>query len=246
MNVGYKSDIGKVRTVNQDAYLVLDDIDPHVQIFAVADGLGGHNAGEVASNMLVDGLKEILYMEEIINKKSVNNELMIEKIKKINSEIFQAGSKNTHLNKMGTTLSLTIIIGETIYIFHVGDSRIYMVNPKKMVQLTKDHSLVEQLVAQGEISKEEANTHPNKNILTRAIGTDDDIDIDFYKYTIKSAEKILLCTDGLTNLLGVEEIKDIVNDNTCKDAVDILIDKANENGGSDNITVIVYKPEVFL
>ncbi|MPW26035.1 Stp1/IreP family PP2C-type Ser/Thr phosphatase [Alkalibaculum sp. M08DMB] len=245
MNLGYKSHIGKVRTVNQDAYFVLDNPNSNIKVFAVADGLGGHNAGEVASNMLIEKISDTFNQSILING-VVNQDIVIEKIKSVNREIFEKGIQNEHLNKMGTTLSLTVIVNEIIYIFHVGDSRTYIVNQKEILQLTKDHSLVEQLVMQGEISRQEAENHPNKNVLTRAIGTDQEIEIDFYKYAVKKSDKILLCTDGLTNLLNTEEIKEIINNNNCKDAVEELIDKANEYGGFDNITAIVYEPEVSL
>lgn len=247
MGLGYKSHIGKVRTINQDAFLVLDDEKLHLKIFAVADGLGGHNAGEVASNTLIDGIKAFLFTETIIDDSKLDEGKVVDLIQKMNTEIFEMGNENSNLNKMGTTLSLSIIMGDTVNIFHVGDSRTYIVNQKEILQLTNDHSLVEQLVLQGEISKEEAMSHPNRNVLTRAIGTDENIEVDFYKYTIKKSDKVLLCTDGLTNLVGKEEIKDIINSSKdCQKAVDRLIDKANENGGYDNITVIVYDPEVSI
>ncbi|MFZ7132050.1 MAG: Stp1/IreP family PP2C-type Ser/Thr phosphatase [Eubacteriales bacterium] len=242
MDLGYKSHIGKVRTVNQDAYLILNDV--HVKIFAVADGLGGHNAGEIASNMLLNRLRKFFSEETLLYHQQLHQEKIIQIIKKINEEIYHMGLGDPKLTGMGTTLTMTIFSENCLYLFHVGDSRTYIINEKEILQLTKDHSLVEQLVLQGEITEEEAQSHPNKNILTRAIGTDLNIEIDYYTYSVKSNDKILLCTDGLTNLLNIDTIKDIVNKNSCQESADLLVEKANALGGYDNITLIVFYPEV--
>lgn len=244
MELGYKSDIGRVRTINQDSYLVLNNLNIGFKIFAVADGLGGHNAGEIASKILIDKIKTYFIKDTLLESSLLDETLIIEIIKEINGEIFQMASENVDLNGMGTTLTLVLLDNENIFIFHVGDSRTYIVNEKEILQLTQDHSLVEQLVMQGEITRQEADVHPNKNILTRAIGTDAQIEVDFYKYTLKQYDKILLCTDGLTNSLSNESIKNIINNNSCTHAVNILVEEANNQGGHDNVTVIVLNPEV--
>ncbi|MFZ7121154.1 MAG: Stp1/IreP family PP2C-type Ser/Thr phosphatase [Eubacteriaceae bacterium] len=244
MELGYKSDIGRVRTINQDSYLVLNDLNIGFKIFAVADGLGGHNAGEIASKILIDKIKIYFSKDTLLESSILDETLIIEIIKEINGQIFQMASENVDLNGMGTTLTLVLLDDDNIFIFHVGDSRTYIVNEKEILQLTQDHSLVEQLVMQGEITRQEADVHPNKNILTRAIGTDAQIEVDFYKYTLKQYDKILLCTDGLTNSLSNESIKNIINNNSCTDAVNILVEEANNQGGHDNVTVIVLNPEV--
>lgn len=244
MEYGYQSHIGQVRAINQDAYLILDNIYDDIEIFAVADGLGGHNAGEVASNTLLDKIRKYFSNNPIIEHDEICQRKIIKEIQDINQQIYHQGINNPELTGMGTTLTMSIFMKDTLYLFHVGDSRAYIINNKEILQLTKDHSLVEQLVSQGEISRDEAQSHPNKNILTRAIGTELNTEIDYYTYIVKEQDKILLCTDGLTNLLDKDIIKDIVNKNNCQRAVDIMIDKANELGGNDNITLIVFHPEV--
>ena len=246
MDIGYKSHIGNLRTKNQDAYLVLEQPSEKVVILAVADGLGGHNAGEIASSTLVKEMKEKFEKINIIDGQQIQEQVIIEVIKEINSMIYEMGNEDVNLSKMGTTLCLSIIANRQAYIFHVGDSRAYIINEKEILQLTRDHSLVEQLILQGEISREEAEAYPNKNVITRAIGTDEEIEVDYYQCELKSGDTILLCTDGLTNEVEVEEIKNIINEYSCKEAAEVLIEKANEYGGHDNITVIVYKPEVVL
>lgn len=246
MDIGYKSHIGNLRAKNQDAYLVLEKPSAKVIILAVADGLGGHNAGEIASSTLVKEMKEKFENTNIIDKDPIQEQEVIELIKEINAKIYEMGSNDVNLSKMGTTLCLSIIDNQRVHIFHVGDSRAYIVNETEILQLTRDHSLVEQLISQGEISREEAQTYPNKNVITRAIGTDEGIEVDCYQCELKSGDTILLCTDGLTNEVGAEEIKDIINGHNCAEAAEILVQKANEYGGHDNITVIVYKPEVIL
>lgn len=246
MYLGYKSHIGKVRNVNQDAFLILDNAYEDLKIFAVADGLGGHNAGEVASNVLINNIRKYFLNENLLVDDTVQRDKITEIIKEINREIYEQGQNDTHLSGMGTTLTMTLFHNDSLHLFHVGDSRAYIINNREILQLTKDHSLVEQLVMQGEITREEARVHPQKNILTRAIGTDINTEIDYYTYSVNKDDKILLCTDGLTNLVGTDEIKDIINKNTCSEACNVLIERANELGGNDNITVIIFHPEVKL
>mgnify|MGYP000844604146 CR=1 FL=1 len=246
MDIGYKSHIGNMRAKNQDAYLVLEKSSAKVIILAVADGLGGHNAGEIASSTLVKEIKDKFENTNIIDEERIQEQEVIEIIKEINKIIYEMGSNDVNLSKMGTTLCLSIIANQQVHIFHVGDSRAYIINEKEILQLTRDHSLVEQLISQGEISREEAETYPNKNVITRAIGTDEEIEVDYYQCELKKGDTILLCTDGLTNEVEAEEIKDIINKHNCEEAVEVLVQKANEYGGHDNITVIVYKLEVVL
>ncbi|NTW72319.1 MAG: Stp1/IreP family PP2C-type Ser/Thr phosphatase [Eubacteriaceae bacterium] len=245
MEIGYRSDIGKVRKVNQDSFLVMDDKDG-ITAFAVADGLGGHKGGEVASSMVIQELEKYFSKGEIIPGADYENikESIIAKIKIINQLILQRGQNDGSLSGMGTTLTLCFLNDRLLQIFHVGDSRMYVYGNGVLDRITTDHSLVEQLIASGEITEEEAYDHPNKNILTRAIGTDKDIEIDYYVKNIRKNDIFLLCTDGLTNLVHEDEIRKIISENSCTKAVDLLVKTANENGGRDNITVISFKPEV--
>lgn len=246
MDIGYKSHIGNMRTKNQDAYLVLEEPRREVIILAVADGLGGHNAGEIASSTLVKEMKERFENNNRINKESIQEQEITTMIQEINKMIYEMGNKDVNLSKMGTTLCLSLIANQQAHIFHVGDSRAYIINEEEILQLTRDHSLVEQLISQGEISREEAETYPNRNVITRAIGTDEEIEVDYYQCELKKGDTILLCTDGLTNEVEAEEIKDIIMNHNCEEAAELLVEKANDYGGHDNITVIVYKPEVIL
>ena len=237
MNIAGKTNLGLVRKNNQDKYLIVDRND-EIGVFCVADGLGGHRAGEVASALTTEELKSFFLdrsKEDIID----HTDDIIKHIQEINSMIYSKSCKESKLSGMGTTLTLAIADKNTCTIFQIGDSRAYLVNDK-IEQITKDHSLVQYMIDQGQITKEEGLTHPKKNIITRALGTDRNVQVDLIEIPIKLDDKILLCSDGLTNNVDDQKIHQIVKQYDTKSAVDHLIDEANQNGGTDNITVVLY------
>lgn len=240
MKCAYGSNVGSLRTVNQDAYLAatIKNIDRISYVFAVADGLGGHRSGEVASKTAVDFIKNNL--SRIRNY--FDSEEMMSFVKDINLELKTIGDDEPARLGMATTLTMCIVDGNQLCICHVGDSRAYSITDEKIVRLTKDHSLVQILVDEGKITQEEAEIHPQKNVITRALGTDNSVNVDFYRYFIEPDAIYLLCSDGLFNMVSDNNIKAIVLENTLEDAAKKLIDLANINGGKDNITVVLFRP----
>ena len=241
MKCAYSTNIGAKRKINQDACLAAEITNNGTEyyVFAAADGLGGHGGGEVASQMAVDFIKDFLpevndYSDPVEMDRFVND---------INSEIVRASIHDPELSGMATTLTLCILGDGKLDIIQIGDSRAYRINKKGISRLTKDHSLVQMLIDEGRLSPEDAARHPQKNVITRALGTDSMVSIDLYEYEVKSGDTFLVCTDGLYNMVPEEEIYSIVSENAPESAVKQLINLANENGGSDNITVMVFNSE---
>ncbi|HAV21326.1 MAG: Stp1/IreP family PP2C-type Ser/Thr phosphatase [Bacillota bacterium] len=228
MEASARSDIGLVRAVNEDSFLVTD------VLFAVADGLGGHEAGEVASRMAIDLLEEHLpYF------RSNPADKLRETFTRINTAIHQRSMSDENCKGMGTTLTALLIQDGTAYIGHVGDSRAYLVRDNVIYQLTEDHSVVGELVRLGLLTKGEAKTHPQRHLLTRAIGTLPEVDIEIVNSKIEPGDRFILCTDGLSEAIEDSGILDVVTSNqTPPQVVDELINLANRNGGHDNVTVI--------
>ncbi|WKY46363.1 Stp1/IreP family PP2C-type Ser/Thr phosphatase [Eubacteriaceae bacterium ES3] len=240
MKCAYGSNVGTQRKVNQDAYLAatIKNIDRVSYVFAVADGLGGHRSGEVASQTAVDFIKNNL--SRIRNY--FDSEEMMTFVNDINQELKKVSDDEPARLGMATTLTMCIVDGNEMCICHVGDSRTYLISDQEIIRLTKDHSLVQILVDEGKITQEEADIHPQKNVITRALGTDTSVNVDIYRYPVKAGVKYLVCSDGLFNMVSDEAIKDIVNQNSLEDGAKLLIDTANINGGKDNITVVLFKP----
>lgn len=242
MDIGVKSDIGNRRDMNQDSYYLGSKED--IPLFIIADGMGGHKAGEVASEMAISIIKEkFLKEKENLEKKRTEIALLIKNaIEEANSKILQESIENKECRGMGTTITMAYILVDKLFIGHIGDSRAYLLRKNDFVQLTEDHSLVAQLVKNGSISKEEAQCHPQKNIITRAVGTDSNIEIDIIIKDIDKEDIILFCTDGLTNMVGDSKIKEILlTSENMQAACEDLVNIANENGGLDNITVMAVK-----
>lgn len=241
-----KTDIGMVREVNQD-YVYASDlpIGNLPNLFVVADGMGGHKAGEFASRFAVEVVKE-----ELAKSVEDNPEAMIKQaITSANQKLIETASQDARLEGMGTTLVVATVIERTLYFANVGDSRLYLLN-HDIKQVSKDHSLVQEMVRLGGIKEEEAKNHPDKNIITRAIGAKEQVEVDFYEYRLKKGDIILMCTDGLSNMVDDTEILHIVKGSRdIVEAVEGLIGKAKENGGNDNIGVVavdVFADEVKL
>ncbi|MBF7095854.1 Stp1/IreP family PP2C-type Ser/Thr phosphatase [Alkalibacter mobilis] len=245
MRIGFGTDIGRQRRVNQDALLATEAKDG-VAVFAVADGLGGHKGGEIASRMLIDEIGNYFKNTSISSFNDFRHlkAAVMQEIESINSKIYHAGLGDQDLLGMGSTLTMCISNGDQLHIFHVGDSRLYVFETDSFKKLTKDHSLVESLVEAGEITREEAKRHPNKNVLTRAVGTDENTNVDYVNFQLQNGQRFLICSDGLTNYVEEDKISEIVLEYDPQEAVNKLIETANENGGGDNITAIIFAPEV--
>lgn len=230
------TDVGVVRDVNQDYVYVSDaPIGNLPNLLVVADGMGGHKAGDYASRFATEVL-----IETLTRSGEDKPEAMItQAIKEANRKLIETAKQDQRLYGMGTTLVVATVIGRTLYFANIGDSRLYLLN-KGIKQLSKDHSLVQEMVRLGGINQEEAKYHPDKNIITRAIGAKEDVQIDFFEYRLKKGDIILMCTDGLSNMVEDEVILHIVKGSRdVVEAVERLIERAKINGGSDNIGIIV-------
>ena len=233
------TDVGKKREVNQDyVYISAEPVGNIPNLFVVADGMGGHTAGDFASKYTV----EVLCEELRKSLKDGPEAMMRDAIQTANHKLIEAASKDIRLEGMGTTLVAATIIEHTLYFANIGDSRLYVIN-KEIRQLSRDHSLVEEMVRHGGIKAEEAKHHPDKNIITRAIGGKENVEIDFFEYRLRKGDVILMCTDGLSNMIEDEEIFRIVGSRRdIVDGVVQLIERANANGGRDNIGVVLVEP----
>lgn len=234
-----KTDVGRKREVNQDYVFVSNQPIGNIpNLLVVADGMGGHKAGDFASKFVV----QVLQSELSASEEDGPEAMMKKAIKAANHLLIAESKKDVSLEGMGTTLVAATVIEHTLYFANVGDSRLYLLNDE-IRQLSKDHSLVQEMVRLGGINKEEAKHHPDKNIITRAIGAKEDVEIDFFEYRLKKGDIILMCTDGLSNMVEDEVIFQIVKSSRdVVEAVERLIERANSNGGSDNIGVIVAEP----
>ena len=236
------SDIGRSRKENQDKIYLVDK-DSELKLFILADGMGGANAGSVASSTAVDFIKDcILKKFKSINKdrESIEN-LIKESMSVANNYVYDKSKAIREYAGMGTTVITAIIYRNKVYLGHIGDSRAYRVRKNIIRQLTKDHSYVQALVENGSISKEEAQNHPQKNVLLKVLGCEKNVEPDVITKGFLHADVLLICTDGLPNMLDTDEIYNIVTDNKkdVEKGCELLIANANEQGGYDNISVIL-------
>lgn len=239
MQVFAKTDIGKARDNNQDFYYISNSGDVP-EVYILADGMGGYNAGEVASRMAVESAKDYIHKHFAKNKDSKEKleALLKDAIEYANSVVYKKAQSKENLRGMGTTLDVCLIYNSRIYIGHVGDSRVYRIRKEFMRRLTKDHSYVQTLVDDGTITKEEAYRHPKKNMLTKALGCMEKVEPDVYTKTFIKDDIILMCSDGLTNMIREENIYEIIKQDK-ENAIENLVKQANDNGGLDNITVVI-------
>ncbi len=235
------TDIGRKRELNEDyIYTSGQPIGALPNLFIVADGMGGHKAGDYASMHTVDRFVEVI--RELGEEHGVQDAIN-EAVTAANAYIYQRSRENSNLSGMGTTLVLASCIGNEAIVANIGDSRLYLVNDDAMTQITRDHSLVEEMVTLGGIDREMARNHPDKNIITRAVGVKEKVAADFFEVDLTKGDKLLLCSDGLTNMLRDEEIYQIIQENKeLEQAAKALIDAANKNGGRDNIAVVLVEP----
>ena len=234
-----KVDIGRKRDVNQDYVFVSDKpIGNLPNLLVVADGMGGHRAGDFASRFVVESLKE-----DLVSSTEDGPEAMLRKaIQSANHKLREVARQDVRLEGMGTTLVAATVIEHTLYFANIGDSRLYLLNDD-IRQLSRDHSFVQEMVRLGGLNAEEAKHHPDKNIITRAIGAKEKVEFDFFEYRLKKGDIILMCTDGLSNMIEDEEMFRIVKSSRdIVEAVERLVERANDNGGSDNIGVVLAEP----
>lgn len=246
MDYAAKSHTGLVRQINEDEFALHMDLDPY-QVVLVADGMGGHSAGEIASSIAVEvaglSLREKLADKTEAEAEPYLSDFIVESILRANEEIFQRGKSSSGYSGMGTTIVASVVGPRSITMGYIGDSRGYLITPDAIVQLTDDHSLVNELYKKGQLTEEEANAHPQKNILTRALGTDQRVEVDLISSRWAIGDILLLCTDGLTNLVSDEEILQVMqqDNGSLDDKINRLIERALEEGGNDNITVIALQ-----
>jgi serine/threonine protein phosphatase PrpC len=225
IRVGATSDIGQVREGNEDSYLIEDPL------YAVADGMGGHRGGEVASNLALQTIQRMFSAQE---------GSLTEQVEQANRAVFERSQNDRDVAGMGTTLTAALVQGEQVRLAHVGDSRAYLFRDGELNLLTEDHTLVHKMLLEGEISESEAETHPHRSILTRALGVDGSVQVDEGMVEMVDGDRLLLCTDGLTGMVGDDQIKSVLGKTRDpQEAVDRLVREANRAGGIDNITALV-------
>ena len=238
MQIFAKTDVGKARSVNQDAFYI-NTLSDGSALAIVCDGMGGANAGDIASKTAVEIISH--YVLNAYNPSMTSDDiarLLDNAITSANLEVFDLSEKDNSLKGMGTTVVAGVIKNEHAIICNVGDSRAYLVNDT-ITQITRDHSMVQTLVESGKLSPEQAKVHPEKNIITRALGVEENVLIDTYLVDMSKDDKLLLCTDGLSNYVDSEVILRIINENAFDIITDLLINEANHGGGRDNITAAV-------
>ncbi|MDT2752472.1 MULTISPECIES: Stp1/IreP family PP2C-type Ser/Thr phosphatase [Enterococcus] len=240
MQIEFQSDVGRRRNTNQDYASVFTNQEG-IKLAVLADGMGGHRAGDIASQMAVTNLGADWEGQALKDSEKIA-QWFIQTIQNENGKIYQRGQEKPEYNGMGTTIVAAALSETRFTIANVGDSRAYLVREDQLKQLTEDHSLVNELVKSGEISQEMAVNHPRKNILTRSVGMPGTVEVDVATYSWQLGDRLLLCSDGLTNMLSEEMIGSIINGaGSLTDKVKELIDRANEAGGADNITALLIE-----
>lgn len=241
MTFSAKTDIGQKRKINQDSFNC-KAIGNSAAWMVVCDGMGGMAAGNVASDIAVKCLTRCF--EENLPKKAspeLIRSLLKSSILSANAAVFAKANENEELNGMGTTVVAAIIASGVCYVAHAGDSRLYRMHKGVLSQVTTDHSIVQTMVDSGQLTEEQAKIHPNKNIITRALGVHEDIEIDYTEFNVFEGDIIFLCTDGLTNCVDDEKIAQVLLKEEFSDTAQKCVELANENGGNDNITFVAVK-----
>jgi PPM family protein phosphatase len=227
-----KSDTGRQRRANEDSFFV------RAPLFVVADGMGGAQAGEVASRLAAETFASGLPDD------GTSEQRLETRVREANARIHELSQEDRALNGMGTTLTAAYLDGDELALAHVGDSRAYLLRDGELSRLTRDHTLVEELVRRGELTEQEAAEHPQRSIITRALGPEPDIDIDLHTHRARAGDVVLLCSDGLTGMIGEDEVADILaRAGSLGDAGRALVAAANDAGGRDNITVVLFRLE---
>ena len=235
------TDTGRVRTANQDyVYASVEPVGSLPNLFVVADGMGGHQAGDYASRYIVENL--VSYLQYTENSQIVP--LLREAILKVNTMLYHEAKEKPEFSGMGTTLVAAVADENTLYVANVGDSRLYLVRDR-IRQVTRDHSYVEELVSLGRLERGSKDYKEKKNIITRAVGTEDKLLVDFFEVGLEPGDYILMCSDGLSNMLEDAEMEEIIgSDLELQEKAEKLITVANDNGGKDNIAVVLVDPQI--
>ena len=236
-----KSDVGKIREMNQDYYYISNSLD-EIQLYMLADGMGGYNGGEIASKLAIQSAKNYIEnnFKTIEKDKDSIIQLLASSMEYANMVVYEKSKENKELEGMGTTLEIVLIYNNKAYIGHIGDSRIYRIRKSFIRKLTQDHSYVQKLVKDGTITAEEAVHHPQKNMLMKALGCNAFVEPDVMVKGFLKDDIIVMSSDGLTNLVNQEEIYNHAKENI-ELATKELVDMANERGGYDNITLVIIK-----
>ncbi|MFZ2584690.1 MAG: Stp1/IreP family PP2C-type Ser/Thr phosphatase [Enterococcus aquimarinus] len=238
MEVYFQSDIGKRRKSNQD-YTATFTNQKNQLLALLADGMGGHQAGDIASRQAVEEIG-IAWEATTIDDSEKAVQWFLQHIQQTNQRIFEKGQSQPTLSGMGTTLEVVTLLDNHLALAHVGDSRIYLFREQRLIALTEDHSLVNALLKSGEITQEMAENHPRKNIITRSLGMPGSLEVDVAIHKIEDHDQLLLCSDGLTNMVSEPKITQILLEAaSLQDASQRLIEEANAKGGLDNITVLL-------
>lgn len=237
---GY-SDIGMVRHSNQDAF-VIGELSDKATFAVVCDGMGGANGGNVASQMAVDNLSASLKsgFRPNMSEASIKN-LINSAVSSTNIKVFDKAKENKELSGMGTTVVVVLILDNTAYIAHAGDSRAYRFSKNNLEQITRDHSIVQNMIEDGKLTVEEARFHPRKNVITRALGVEENVKVEFTVVDLIKGDKLLICTDGLSNYVSAEDIAALLSKDGIENIAKTLVNVANSNGGGDNITAVVIE-----
>jgi PPM family protein phosphatase len=230
-HIGHGTDTGKKRRRNEDEYVVSPPL------FAIADGMGGAQAGELASSLAAGAVRD----DETVSGSGVRR--VTELIQEANRRVYQRSNQDASASGMGTTMTVALVEDGAVVFGHVGDSRAYLIRDRRLEQLTEDHSLVAELVRSGKLSPEEAETHPQRSVITRALGTDPDVDVDTFSIPTQAGDLFMLCSDGLTSMVEDEAILEAAEKHRddLQAAVKALIRAANKGGGEDNITVVLFE-----
>lgn len=242
LNVAQCTDVGRKRQVNEDSMISIVPEDPQVMakkgaLFVVADGLGGRAAGDIASEMAVSAMSTTYYRNE---DEGVAASLL-QAVQRANALIYQRATENAVWNGMGTTCVAAVLQGGMAYIANVGDSRAYIARDGHIKQVSQDHSWVAEQVRVGSLTEEAARAHPQRNVIYRCLGEKADVEVDLFTEQVQEGDLLVLCTDGLSNQVSDEELREIVQRFGPRESVYHLIEQANQNGGPDNITAIVVR-----
>ena len=234
-----KSDIGKVREINQDSFYISDSLD-EVQLYMLADGMGGYAAGEIASRAIIKAFEAATH--SLRHEQGEKNicKVLTEAFDKANTHVFKMAVSNDKYTGMGTTMTALYLPGDgTAYCCHVGDSRLYTYREGNLVQVTRDHTYVADLQASGEITEEEAFIHPQRHILMKALGVEESVRSDSLHFKLLPDDRLLLCSDGLSDMLREQEILDIMGGENLEQVADALLERSLSNGGRDNVSFII-------
>lgn len=239
MKMVSRTDIGKVRMVNEDRATISHNVNG-LSVAIVADGMGGHQAGDIASQMAIEMIESQLQSIHWGMPVEECKQALRQAIERANEKIYEFASQGENYHGMGTTVVVVIASQELLIIANIGDSRAYKIDNDSIAQLTEDHSLVYELVKIGQITLEEANQHPRRNWVTRALGTEPEVEVDLFDYSWRPGDIILVCTDGLSSLVDSAAIRQIIKSaESLETAASSLIQKALDAGGDDNVTVVL-------